>query len=127
MEVLPWIFSSGWASGLNGYAVVLLLGLFGWRVLLVPPPVPKAVVIFYPHTSNWDFPIGVLARAAVAVGIAGLFIETHQDPDKAPSDGPNMVPLKDFGALIASLMAITPSHAWNNGASPIRRRACRVS
>lgn len=47
-----------------------------------------------------------LARAAVAVGIAGLFIETHQDPDKAPSDGPNMVPLKDFGALIASLMAI---------------------
>ena len=47
-----------------------------------------------------------LARAAVAVGIAGLFIETHQDPDKAPSDGPNMVPLKDFGALISSLMAI---------------------
>ena len=46
-----------------------LLGLFGWRVLLVPPPVPKAVVIFYPHTSNWDFPIGVLARAAVAIPI----------------------------------------------------------
>ena len=48
----------------------------------------------------------VLSRAAVAVGVAGLFIETHQDPDKAPSDGPNMVPLKDFGALIAELMAI---------------------
>lgn len=46
-----------------------LLGLFGWRVPLVPPPVPKAVVIFYPHTSNWDFPIGVLARAAVAIPI----------------------------------------------------------
>lgn len=47
-----------------------------------------------------------LARAAVAVGVAGLFIETHQDPDNAPSDGPNMVPLKDFGALVADLQAI---------------------
>lgn len=50
--------------------------------------------------------VPVLARAAVAVGVAGLFIETHQDPDHAPSDGPNMVPLKDFEALVASLMAI---------------------
>ena len=50
--------------------------------------------------------VPVLARAAVAVGVAGLFIETHQDPDHAPSDGPNMVPLKDFAALIADLMAI---------------------
>ena len=40
--------------------------------------------------------VPVLARAAVAVGVAGLFIETHQDPDKAPSDGPNMVPLEGF-------------------------------
>ena len=43
--------------------------------------------------------VGPLARAAVAVGVAGLFIETHQDPDRAPSDGPNMVPLAAFGAL----------------------------
>lgn len=50
--------------------------------------------------------VPVLARAAVAAGVAGLFIETHQDPDKAPSDGPNMVPLKDFGALVAELQAI---------------------
>ncbi len=50
--------------------------------------------------------VAPLARAAVAVGIAGLFIETHQDPDKAPSDGPNMVPLKDFEALLRALMAI---------------------
>lgn len=49
--------------------------------------------------------VPVLARAAVAVGVAGLFIETHGDPDKAPSDGPNMVPLKDFEALLANLMA----------------------
>ena len=48
--------------------------------------------------------VPVLARAAVAVGVAGVFIETHQDPDHAPSDGPNMVPLKDMAALIARLM-----------------------
>ncbi len=50
--------------------------------------------------------VPVLARAAVAVGVAGLFIETHQDPDRAPSDGPNMVPLKEFEGLVRELMAI---------------------
>jgi 2-dehydro-3-deoxyphosphooctonate aldolase (KDO 8-P synthase) len=50
--------------------------------------------------------VPVLARAAVAVGVAGLFIETHQDPDRAPSDGPNMVPLRDFEDLLRELMAI---------------------
>jgi len=50
--------------------------------------------------------VPVLARAAVAVGVAGLFIETHQDPDNAPSDGPNMVPLRDMEALLSDLMAI---------------------
>ena len=49
--------------------------------------------------------VPVLARAAVAVGVAGVFIETHQDPDKAPSDGPNMVRLADMPALVAQLMA----------------------
>jgi 2-dehydro-3-deoxyphosphooctonate aldolase (KDO 8-P synthase) len=48
--------------------------------------------------------VAVLARAAVAVGVAGLFIETHPDPDNAPSDGPNMVALRDFPGLIADLM-----------------------
>jgi 2-dehydro-3-deoxyphosphooctonate aldolase (KDO 8-P synthase) len=47
--------------------------------------------------------VPVLARAAVAVGVAGVFIETHQDPDKAPSDGPNMVPLKNLQNLLAEL------------------------
>ncbi len=46
----------------------------------------------------------VLARAAVALGIAGVFLETHEDPDRAPSDGPNMIKLHDMPALIASLM-----------------------
>ncbi len=50
--------------------------------------------------------VPVLARAAVAVGVAGLFIETHQDPDSAPSDGPNMIPLKELQALLAELIAI---------------------
>lgn len=49
--------------------------------------------------------VPVLSRAAVAVGVAGLFIETHPDPDKAPSDGPNMVPLSEFKGLIAELQA----------------------
>ena len=47
-----------------------------------------------------------LARAAVAVGVAGVFIETHQDPDKAPSDGPNMVPLNEFENLLKQLTDI---------------------
>jgi 2-dehydro-3-deoxyphosphooctonate aldolase (KDO 8-P synthase) len=49
--------------------------------------------------------VPVLARAAVAVGVAGVFIETHPDPDKAPSDGPNMVPLKAMEGLLQQLMA----------------------
>lgn len=48
--------------------------------------------------------VPVLARAAVAVGVAGVFIETHQDPDKAPSDGPNMVPLKEMESLLRTLV-----------------------
>jgi 2-dehydro-3-deoxyphosphooctonate aldolase (KDO 8-P synthase) len=49
--------------------------------------------------------VPVLARAAVAVGVAGLFIETHQNPDHAPSDGPNMVPLAEMEGLLRSLIA----------------------
>ena len=46
----------------------------------------------------------VMARAAVSLGIAGVFIETHEDPDNAPSDGPNMIPLSQMAALVESLM-----------------------
>ena len=49
--------------------------------------------------------VPVLARAAVAIGVAAVFIETHEDPDRAPSDGPNMVPLKELPALLADLRA----------------------
>jgi len=50
--------------------------------------------------------VPVLARAAVAVGVAGVFIETHQDPDRAPSDGPNMLPIADLPVLLEELKAI---------------------
>ena len=50
--------------------------------------------------------VPVLARAAVAVGVAGVFIETHEDPDYAPSDGPNMVPLDKLEGLLRTLMAL---------------------
>ncbi|MHB8527953.1 MAG: 3-deoxy-8-phosphooctulonate synthase [Caulobacteraceae bacterium] len=48
--------------------------------------------------------VPILARAAVAVGVAAVFMETHPDPDHAPSDGPNMVPLAQFEALVAELL-----------------------
>ena len=50
--------------------------------------------------------VPVLARAAVAVGVAGVFIETHEDPDRAPSDGPTMLPIEEMPALIEELMAL---------------------
>jgi 2-dehydro-3-deoxyphosphooctonate aldolase (KDO 8-P synthase) len=50
--------------------------------------------------------VPVLARAAVAVGVAGVFIETHQNPDQSPSDGPNMVPLNELEPLLRELIAI---------------------
>ena len=53
--------------------------------------------------------VAVLARAAVAVGVAGVFIETHQDPDHAPSDGPNMVPLSAFEALVKRIAGLRPA------------------
>jgi 2-dehydro-3-deoxyphosphooctonate aldolase (KDO 8-P synthase) len=62
--------------------------------------------------------VPLLARAAVAVGVAGVFIETHEDPDRAPSDGPNMVPLKEMEGLLHQLIAFdrlakkgSPAHA----------------
>ena len=50
--------------------------------------------------------VSYLSRAAVAVGVAAVFIETHQDPDNAPSDGPNMIPLKELDTLLDKLVQI---------------------
>ncbi|MBT3401104.1 MAG: 3-deoxy-8-phosphooctulonate synthase, partial [Rhodospirillaceae bacterium] len=48
----------------------------------------------------------VLARAAVAIGVAGVFLETHEDPDNAPSDGPNMIHLRDLPGIVETLLEI---------------------
>jgi 2-dehydro-3-deoxyphosphooctonate aldolase (KDO 8-P synthase) len=58
------------------------------------------------HSGGQREFVPVLARAATAIGVAAVFMETHQDPDKAPSDGPNMVPLKQMPALLTMLMAL---------------------
>ena len=50
--------------------------------------------------------IPVLSKAAIAVGVAGIFIETHDDPDNAPSDGPNMLNVKDLKSLILKLIEL---------------------
>lgn len=55
--------------------------------------------------GNREF-VAPLARAACAIGVAGIFLETHQDPDTAPSDGPNMVPLSELGELVTQLRAV---------------------
>jgi 2-dehydro-3-deoxyphosphooctonate aldolase (KDO 8-P synthase) len=62
--------------------------------------------------------VPVLARAAVAVGVAGLFIETHQDPDRAPSDGQNMIPLNDMELLLERLMRFDTLTKASTKASP---------
>jgi 2-dehydro-3-deoxyphosphooctonate aldolase (KDO 8-P synthase) len=67
--------------------------------------------------------VPVLARAAVAVGVAGVFIETHPDPDHAPSDGPNMVPLREFESLLQALMAfdaVAKNHNKDHGKNVTR-------
>ena len=76
--------------------------------------------------------VPVLARAAVAVGVAGVFIETHPDPDHAPSDGPNMVPLREFEGLLRTVDGVRPAGEKPGGlmgkppAAAIDR-ACRQS
>ena len=65
-----------------------------------------------------------LARAAVAVGVAAVFMEVHQDPDHAPSDGPNMVKLKDFPALLADLVEIDAIAKRKSILAKSSRRAC---
>ena len=76
---------------LRGYEV----GISGWN---------KAEDKYIVYAGGDRTMVPVLARAAIAVGVAGVFMETHQDPDNAPSDGPNMIHLDRMPALIASLM-----------------------
>ena len=70
--------------------------------------------------------VPVLARAAVAVGVAGVFIETHQDPDRAPSDGPNMLPLKEMEPLLERLMEFDALAKSAGGRSAVRGPKARA-
>ena len=70
--------------------------------------------------------VPVLARAAVAVGVAGVFIETHQDPDRAPSDGPNMLPLKEMEPLLERLMDFDALAKRATGSPAVRGRKARA-
>ena len=70
--------------------------------------------------------VPVLARAAVAVGVAGVFIETHQDPDRAPSDGPNMLSLKEMEPLLERLMEFDALAKRTTGSPAVRGREARA-
>ena len=70
--------------------------------------------------------VPVLARAAVAVGVAGVFIETHQDPDRAPSDGPNMLPLKEMEPLLERLMEFDALAKRATGSPAVRGPKARA-
>ena len=107
----------------NGRVLVTERGAsFGYNTLVTDfrglPVMAKQAPVVFDATHSVQQPGGqggssggqrefvpVLARAAVAVGVAGVFIETHPDPDKAPSDGPNMVPLREMKSLLSDLMA----------------------
>jgi 2-dehydro-3-deoxyphosphooctonate aldolase (KDO 8-P synthase) len=64
-----------------------------------------------------------LARAAMALGADGLFCETHPDPDRSPSDGPNMVPLDDFAPMLRRLLKIRNAVTQLNDDAPARAGA----
>jgi 2-dehydro-3-deoxyphosphooctonate aldolase (KDO 8-P synthase) len=71
--------------------------------------------------------VPVLARAAVAVGVAGVFVETHRNPDRAPSDGPNMMPLKGMSALLEQLLEFdTLAKAAVKAPAKVRKKAART-
>ena len=60
-----YLLKPGQTSELSRKLALLVLGLFGWKVFYKPLPGPRGVIIVYPHTSNWDFPIGVLGKIAI--------------------------------------------------------------
>lgn len=67
------------SAGLFSRFCRALLRLAGWKVVLIWPPGPRAVIIFYPHTSNRDFVIGILARFAVGIPVRWVGIDTYLD------------------------------------------------
>ena len=76
-------------------AIALALGLSGPA---------RADAVLWGECVSGALYVEDFKRAAVAVGVSSLFIETHQDPDRAPSDGPNMIPLREMESLLTRLM-----------------------
>jgi len=102
---------------IGGSGLKVILPLFGFHSRPIMAQTGYPVVVDATHavqqpggqgtSSGGDRRFApVIARAAVAVGVAAVFMETHQDPDHAPSDGPNMVHLKDMPALLEGLIAL---------------------
>jgi 2-dehydro-3-deoxyphosphooctonate aldolase (KDO 8-P synthase) len=111
------------AGGANDVLVTERGSSFGYNTLVVDyrslPQLRASAPVIFDVTHSVQQPggqgassggqrefAGALARAAVAVGVDGLFIETHPDPDKGPSDGPNMIPLHRMPALLEQLLLI---------------------
>ncbi len=112
-----------------------LLGAFGWKLLVQPPAAPKAVIVFYPHTSNWDFVIGILARSAVTLEIHWAGKDSlFSWPMRTLSKSLGGIPLKrgqranqvaqlaaEFGRRDSFYLAIAPegtrrrTEAWKSG------------
>jgi 2-dehydro-3-deoxyphosphooctonate aldolase (KDO 8-P synthase) len=97
--------SFGYNTLVSDFRGLPIMGATGWPVVFdATHSVQQPGGLGTSSGGQREF-VPVLARAACAVGIAALFIETHEDPDRAPSDGPNMVPVQELGALIARLRA----------------------
>ncbi len=124
----PWdmknVASKVWESGNPNVLLTERGASFGYNTLVsdmrsLPVMATTGAPVIFDATHSVQQPGGqgtssggdrkmvpVLARAAVAVGVAGVFIETHEDPDNAPSDGPNMVPLRELEFLLTKLIAL---------------------
>ncbi len=112
------------AAGANGVILTERGASFGYNTLIsdmrsLPIMARSGAPVVFDATHSVQQPGGLggtsggerefvptLARAAIAVGVAGLFVETHQNPDAAPSDGPNMVPLDQLEAMLKTLVAL---------------------
>ena len=98
--------SFGYNTLVNDFRALAIMKQFGYPVIFdathsVQQPGGRGT-----STGGERRFVSVLAQAAVAVGVDGVFMEVHEDPDRAPSDGPNMVPLKDLERLLERLLKL---------------------
>jgi 2-dehydro-3-deoxyphosphooctonate aldolase (KDO 8-P synthase) len=96
----------GYGALVNDFRALPQMAAMGWPVVFDATHSVQQPGGLGGATGGQRDYVAPLARAAVAVGVAGLFIETHPDPDHAPSDGPNMVPLANMPALLRQLVAL---------------------